>query len=466
MQSHLLSLTLLLTTLLIGCTQPQNELERVLKQKELVVLTRNAASTYYEGPQGPLGLEYDLASGFAEHLGVKLRMEVAGNVGEVLARLAEGEADFAAAGLTVTKPRQLWARFTPPYQQITQQLVYRTGTKKPNSLNELTGNLEIVADSSHEERLHTLHTEYHNLSWTENKEAESEELLTLVWERLIDYTVADSNEVLMNQRYLPELRVAFDLTEPEPLAWAFPKFKDESLFNAASDYFNTLRESGKLGQLLERYYGHLNNFDYVGTRTFQQHIQQRLPEYRHLFEYAAKEFGIDWVLLAATAYQESHWDPDAVSPTGVRGIMMLTKATAGEIGVNERTDPVESIRGGGFYLNKMINKIPERIQEPDRSWLALAAYNIGYGHLEDARKITQTRGGDPDSWKDVKENLPLLRKRKWYKKTKHGYARGNEALRYVENIRSYYAILSWQVEKEKPSFTPPPKAMNIDSPTL
>lgn len=457
---------LLLLTLLGGCSEPQNDLQRVLASGELVVLTRNAATTYYIGPQGPLGLEYDLALGFAQSLGVTLRMEVAGNVSEVLAQLAEGKADLAAAGLTVTPPRQLWARFTPPYQQITQQLVYRSGNKKPKGLNELDGSLEIVAASSHEEQLRRLHGDHLNLSWKVNREAESEELLTLVWERLIDYTVADSNEVMMNQRFLPELRVAFDLTEPESLAWAFPKFRDDSLHQAASDYFHTLQESGELARLLERYYGHLEKFDYVGTRTFQQHIQQRLPEYRPLFEYAAKEFGIDWVMLAATAYQESHWNPEAVSPTGVRGIMMLTRVTAREVGVSQRRDPVESIRGGALYLSQLMRKIPERIQEPDRSWLALAAYNIGFGHLEDARIITQKRGGNPDSWKDVKENLPLLQKGKWYKKSKHGYASGTQAVHYVENIRSYYAILGWQLEKERPTITPPPRAIAIDSPAL
>ncbi len=456
----------LLGLLLFNHEEPENELQRVLMDNKLVVLTRNAASTYYEGPHGPVGLEYDLAKGFADELGVELRLEVASNVSEVLSRLAEGEADLAAAGLTITPPRQVWARFTPPYQHITQQLVYRTGSRKPKSLDHLSGSLEIVAGSSHEERLHELHTTHKNLSWTENEEAESEELLSLVWERLIDYTVADSNEVLMNQRYFPELRVAFDLSEPEPLAWAFPKYKDGSLFQAASDYFNTIRENGVLEKLIERYYGHLEDFDYVGTRNFQRHIKQLLPKYRELFEYSAQEFGLDWMLLAATAYQESHWNPDAVSPTGVRGIMMLTQVTADELGVSEREDPVESIRGGALYLSRLKQKIPERIQEPERSWLALAAYNIGYGHLEDARKLTQHRGGNPDSWKDVKENLPLLRQRKWYKKTRHGYARGNEAVRYVENIRSYYAILSWQIEKETPSFSPPPKAISIDNPSL
>lgn len=456
----------LLPLMLVACSEPDTELERVKHSGTLHVLTRNSATTYYEGPDGPTGLEYDLVKGFADELGVKLNMEVASNVSEVLAKLAEGKADLAAAGLTATAPRKLWARFTPAYQEITQQLVYRVGTRRPRNLSRLDGTLEITAKSSHEEQLHKLHSEYRDLNWVENKEVDSEELLTMVWERLIDYTIADSNEVAMNQRYYPELRVAFDISEPQPLAWAFPKFKDDSLYQAASDYFRRLKESGRLEQLIERYYGHLQDFDYVGTRTYMRHMRTRLPEYRKLFEYSAREFGLDWRLLAATAYQESHWDPAAVSPTGVRGMMMLTKVTASELGVQERADPVQSIRGGALYLSRMIKKIPERIQEPDRSWLALAAYNIGYGHLEDARVITQNQGGDPDSWKEVKERLPLLRKRKWYRQTKHGYARGNEAVRYVENIRSYYDILVWFTDQEVPPPPQPSRALNIGSPAL
>ncbi len=451
---------------LFGCSKPENELERIKHSGTLHVITRNAATTYYEGPEGPTGLEYDLAKGFADKLGVKLQMEVAGNVSEVLAKLAEGEADLAAAGLTVTAPRKLWARFTPPYQMITQQLVYRVGTRRPRSLARLNGTLEITSQSSHEEQLHTLHSKYRNLSWTTNKEAESEELLSMVWEKLIDYTIADSNEVSMNQHYYPELRVAFDISEPQPLAWALPKFKDDSLYKAASDYFRELKKSGKLDKLIERYYGHLEDFDYVGTRIYIRHTHTRLPKYRQLFKYSAKEYGLDWRLLAATAYQESHWDPKAVSPTGVRGIMMLTSVTAKELGVKERTDPVQSIRGGALYLSRLLKKLPERIQEPDRSWLALAAYNIGYAHLEDARIITQDQGGDPDSWKDIKTSLPLLTKRKWYRKTKHGYARGNETVRYVENIRSYNDILVWLTEQEVPPPPQPPRALKVNSSAL
>ena len=145
---------------------------------------------------------------------------------------------------------------------------------------------------------------------------------------------------------------------------------------------------------------------------------------------------------------------------------MLTKITADELGVDKRTDPVQSIRGGALYLSKLMQKIPERIQEPDHSWLALAAYNIGYGHLEDARVITQKKGNNPDSWKDVKDNLPLLRKRKWYRHTKNGYARGNEAVRYVENIRSYYDVLVWFTDQEKPNTPPPSRALEIANPAL
>jgi membrane-bound lytic murein transglycosylase F len=461
-----LLLLLWLPFFLSGCNEPKNELERVQQQGKLVVLTRNAATTYYEGPQGYTGLEYDLARGFAEKLGVQLEMVVAANVSEVLSLLAQGKADLAAAGLTVTHPRQQWARFTPSYQEITQQLVYRSGKRRPRSLDKLDGILEITASSSHEEQLHMLQMKHRNLSWSENHELESEDLLTMVWDKVLDYTVADSNEVAMYRRFYPELRVAFDISQPQQLAWAFPKHEDDSLYLAASDYFKQLKESGYLARLIERYYGHLEDFDYVGTRTYMLHMHQRLPRYRAMFEYAATEFGVDWRLLAATAYQESHWDPDAISPTGVRGIMMLTKATASDLGVDRRTDPVQSIRGGALYLKQMLGKIPQRISEPDHSWLALAAYNIGFGHLEDARIITQRQGGDPDSWKDVKQYLPLLRKHKWHSQTKHGYARGNEAVRYVENIRSYYDILSWFTDQERPDAPTSPKALRIATPAL
>jgi membrane-bound lytic murein transglycosylase F len=457
----------LLSLLLAGCDLiPRTQLERVQDDGVLRVLTRNGATTYYEGPYGPAGMEYELAAGFARYLGVKLQLEVPDTLAQVLADIAAGKADMAAAGLTVTDERRRQLNFSTSYQRITPQLVYRIGTGSPQDLDALHGSFEVVAGSSHAERLRALQGEYPNMSFVENQELESEELLNLVWEQVIDYTVADSNEVAITRRFYPELRVAFDISGPEPLAWAFPPGDDHSLLDKANQYLHGLRDSGKLDELLEKYYAYVAEFDYVGTRRFMQHIEQRLPDYQAWFEQAGKKTGIDWRLLAAIGYQESHWNPDAVSPTGVRGLMMLTQDTMKHLGIDEsRHDPKTSIQGGARYIARVKRRLPKRIKDPARTWLALAAYNIGYGHLEDARVLAEHDGANPDKWVDVKKYLPRLSQKKWYKDTRNGYARGQEAVRYVENIRSYYDILVWVTEHEHPP-QPPSPALTIQSPAL
>jgi len=462
-----LLLCLPVSVLLAGCEQKRSALEEVLHRGYLVVLTRSAPTTYYETDGEVMGMEYDLVQEFARRLGVEARFVVAPNVTVLLDRLARGDADFAAAGLTATADRRQWLRFTPGYQEVAPKLVYRiNGAGRPRSLAELDGHLEVLAQSSHAERLRELQAEYPDLEWVENDAADSAELLALVWEGVVDYTVADSHELRRSQHFYPELRAAFSIGPPEPLAWAFPKRPDDSLYNRAVSYFEQMEQNGRLQYLVDRHYGHLGAFDYVGTRAFRRHINRRLPPFQPVFVYAAEEFGLDWKLLAAISYQESHWDPKAVSPTGVRGLMMLTQPTARSLGVRKRTDPVQSIRGGAIYFKQLRERIPERIEEPDRTWLALAAYNVGMGHLEDARILTEIRGGNPDLWADVKESLPLLRQKKWYERTRHGYARGDEAVLYVENIRTYYETLNWVVEQERPPEKKPPDALRVESPVL
>lgn len=435
---------LTLSQLITACSEPVSLLQQIKKDGVLYVATRNSATTYYEASDGKTGLEYDLASRFASELGVELKLITPSNLADIMSMVSRSEVHFAAAGLTVTEPRKHWVRFSTPYQNITQQLVYRMGNDRPRKINDLKGkHLEVLANSSHVDQLEDLQAAHPELSWVENAELGSDELLNLVWEQVIDFSIADSNEIVLNQRFYPELRVAFDISESQPLAWAFPKSDDDSLYNAASDFINRIKKTGELDTLIDRYYGHIEKFNYVGTRTYIKHVHKRLKKYQPLFEAAAKQHELDWRLLAAVGYQESHWNPRARSPTGVRGIMMLTLPTAEYLGVKNRIDPEQSISGGAKYLAKLMKRIPKRVQEPDRTWFALAAYNIGLGHLEDARIITEVRGGNPDAWTDVKENLPLLSRRKWYRKTKHGYARGREPVHYVENIRSYYDILIW-----------------------
>ena len=445
---------------------PTSHLQRVKDEGVLRVLTRNNATTFYQGPHGPAGLEYDLVSAFAEYLEVRLKLEIPETLSQVLQKIQAGEADIAAAGLTVTDERKALFNFGTSYQRITPQLVYRVGTRSPKNLDALHGSLEVVSDSSHAERLRSLQVEHPELSFQETKELDSEELLNLVWEQVIDFTVADSNEVAISRRFYPELRVAFDISPPEALAWAFPPGEDRSLVDKADEFLNALKENGQLDRLLKRYYAYVSEFDYVGTRRYMKHIDQRLPSYQAWFEQAGKDTGVDWRLLAAIGYQESHWNPKAVSPTGVRGLMMLTKATMQQMGINKnRHDAQASIDGGARYIARVKKRIPSRIKEPDRTWMALAAYNIGYGHLEDARILAKDDGADADKWIDVKKYLPLLSQKKWYQQTRYGYARGREPVRYVENVRSYYDILVWITDKERPPARQTP-ALTVDSPAL
>lgn len=439
-----------------------NLLRQIQNNGELVVISRNSPTTYYEGAEGPTGFEYELAKSFADYLGVDLRIVIPENLNDIFAMLERGEAHLAAAGLTVTEARRKQVLFGPSYQEITEQLVYNNQDMTPKSIEDVAlGNLEVVAGSSHVETLQKLKKDHPGLNWIEHDNRESEELLQLVEEQVIDYTIADSNEVALNQRFLLELRVAFDISEPRKVAWAFPKIEDSSLYDKAMVFFWRSMNNGDVTQLIERHYGHINKFDYVGNRIYLRHIATRLSKYQELYKEAADKYGLDWKLLAAMGYQESHWNPRAVSPTGVRGIMMLTLETAGHLGIKNRLDPKSSIFGGAKYLAQIRRRFSDELQEPDRTWFAMASYNVGFYHVEDARKIAENLGKDPNKWIDLKTTLPLLSRKKWYKETRFGYARGWEPVRYVENIRRYYDMLNYHVSKNDREPRPDPEAFSI-----
>lgn len=451
---------------LAGCGDEQlNALQQVKKSGELVVATRYSATTYYTGPHGKTGFEYDLAHRFADYLGVNLKIVTAATNKEVLAMVKRGDANLAAAGIPVTDELIKQVRFGPAYQEVTPQLVYRRGNTPPDDLEGLQEvKLDVGAGSIPVEFLRKLRRRLPGLTWQAHSGLRSGELLAKVWKGEYDFTVANSNEVAFLRQFYPELRIAFDLTQPKPLAWAFPQGQDNSLYYKAYDFFHKIKHDGTLDQIIARYYGPLNDFDYVETRRFMRYVKKRLPHFVKLFHEAGQKTGFDWRLLAAVGYQESHWNPHAVSPTGVRGIMMLTQDTAQQVNIHNRLNPKQSILGGARYFKMLKDSLPAHIREPDRTWLALAAYNVGAGHVEDARVITEVRGGDSDSWADIKENLPLLLKKKWYKHTKYGYARGDEAVQYVDSIRLYYDLLLWatDIQKSMPGLTITAWDTNID----
>ncbi|MEM7431225.1 MAG: membrane-bound lytic murein transglycosylase MltF [Pseudomonadota bacterium] len=435
---------------LIGtCSTAPPILDQVLELGELRVVTRDSPTAFVYGPDGPSGPEYDLVQAFANDLGVELRIETVQSVSEVIPYLISGRAHMAAAGLSITPARRQDANFGHPYQTVDMHLIYKLGTGKPRSIDEVLGrSVEVVAGTSHVDMLLSIQDHYPELAWTENADVEVADLLEKVAAGEVDFTVADSTEFNIQRHFYPDLRVALDLELGDPLAWAFPIDSGDTLLSRADDFLIQSDRNGTLARVIDRYYGFTEKFDYVGTRNFIRHYESRLPRYRDMFEEAGRQWGVDWRLLAAIGYQESHWRSQAVSPTGVRGIMMLTESTAEYLGIEDRVDPRMSIFGGAQYFARQTERVADSVEEPDRTWMALAAYNVGFNHLKDARQIVEWQGGDPDTWIDMSQALPLLAQRKWYTRVPYGYARGWEPVLYVNNIRSYYNILIWLTDNE------------------
>ncbi|MGH8194278.1 MAG: membrane-bound lytic murein transglycosylase MltF [Woeseiaceae bacterium] len=438
-----------LAALLGTCSSPPPLLDQIAERGQLRVVTRNSPTTYFIGQDGPAGPEYDLVKGFADELGVTLVIETVDAVSEIAPKLLSGRADLAAAGLSMTDARREYLSFGHPYNSVDMHLIYKLGTGKPRSIDQLAGRtIEVVAGSSHADMLRVLSARYPGLKWTENADVEVVDLLEKVAAGELDFTVADSTNFNIQRHFYPELRVALDLQIADPIAWAFRKGDGDRLLARADRYLIDAWRDGLLAQVNDRYYGHAERFDYVGTRAFIRHFDSRLPRFRPLFEEAGRLYGVDWRLLAAIGYQESHWRSQAVSPTGVRGIMMLTQATAEYLDIEDRLDPESSIFGGAEFYARQAERIPDGVQEPDRTWMALAAYNVGYNHVIDARRIVEWQGGDPDAWVDLSKTLPLLARERWYSRLEHGYARGWEPVLYVNNIRNYYNIIRWITSNE------------------
>ena len=436
--------------LLSTCSSPPDLLGKILATGELKVVTRNSPTAYVMGPNGPAGPEYDLVQAFADDLGVRLLIKPVDSVSEILPSLLAGHTDMAAAGLSVTESRREFLNFGHPYQTVDMHLIYRLGTGKPRSMEDVVGRqIEVVAESSHVDVIETLKQAYPGIEYSENADAEVADLLEKVASGQLDMTVADSTEFNIQRHFYPDLRVALDLELDDRLAWGFPKGYGDSLLARADEFLIKIERSGLLARIQDRYYGHTEKFDYVGTRNFIRHYESRLPRFRGMFEQAGAEWDVDWRLLAAIGYQESHWRTQAVSPTGVRGIMMLTLDTAEYLDIDDRLDPRNSIFGGAQYFARQTERVADTVPEPDRTWMALASYNVGFNHLKSAQQITEWQGGNPNRWIDVSESLPLLSQRKWYSRVPTGYARGWEPVLYVNNIRQYYNILKWLTENEE-----------------
>lgn len=460
-----------LIVLIFFIQQGESQLRRIKKSGVLVVITRETPLAHFTHKPDPDHFERRLADMFAGHLGVKSRIDYATSIRELLKTVNTNFADVAAAGLAANVERKPPIRYSKPYMTVEEQVVYLSGGDRPKNFADLeNAHIVIPSESSFEKTLALQQEKYPQLTFnTENTDVLN--LLEEVANGKIEFTMADSLELAAYQQYSPHLRVGFEAVGEQPIAWGFKPLtyypglytllgqfgltewqnalrKDDSLIDVANQFFDKIQQSGELDWLIDVYFQYLQDFDFIDTDTFHRRVAQTLPLYESTFKAAERE-ALDWQLLAALAYQESHWNPNAQSPTGVRGIMMMTLAASKEVKLENRLDPVQSIHAGAEYLERIYNKLPPEITGPDRVWIALASYNIGPAHIADVRKWVAAANGDPNRWQDIREWLPKKTQAAWHSKSKYGYARGNEAVKYVENIRTYYDILKGLILKRE-----------------
>ena len=426
-----------------------SHLTKIKRKKSLNVVLLNAPSTYYIGVEGPQGFEYDLLKAYSEHLGVELKITPARTVKEAIELSKNPVIDITSASLAKTPIREKNFNFGPSYFEVQEQVICHRGMRKkstfPRDVENLAGlNIVVGENTSYSETLESLQNDGYDINVTYTSTASTEELLERVSKHEIDCTVADSNVYALNLRYFPEIAMAFSISGREPLAWLLPKGASELKADMYS-WLNSFHQKGKMTQLKDHYYSYVLFFDYYNTKMFYKRIKSRLPKYENMFKEAATRFGIPWTLLASISYQESHWNARAKSFTGVRGLMMLTRHTAKLLGVKNRLDPKQSIVGGTRHIKQMLKFVGDDVTGENRLKFALAAYNIGLGHIRDAQSLATEIGLDENSWRDLKIVLPLLSQKKYYRDLKYGYARGEEPVKYVESIYNFRDILENQL---------------------
>jgi membrane-bound lytic murein transglycosylase F len=421
----------------------QSALAQIRARGELRVVTLNLPTSYYLGAHGTRGLEFDLARLFAQQLGVNLVMYPVANEQAMQIELENGRADIAAAQITDSQDWDRVGLAAQPYGNIPQLVVYRRDKVRPSAVSQFAAaKLAVRAGSPQERQLEVLKQAVPKMHWIETAPYWADPLED-VDAGDADYAITDAREFSFSRHLYPTVMVGFELPQQRPVQWIV-RHGASDLLSQVNGFFAALSQSGKLAPLLQRSTGDSRSFVYEESREFQNMMTERLPRFRSWFEQASAESGLDWRLIAAVAYQESKWDPVALSEDGAQGVMMLMAETAAQLGVKDRTNPQQSIFAGARYLATVHDKIPERIPEPDRTWFTVAAYNAGFGHIEDARVLAASLGKNSDSWADVRGQLPLLQQERWYAKAKHGYARGWEPVQMVDRVQRFLTLLEWQ----------------------
>jgi membrane-bound lytic murein transglycosylase F len=409
---------------------------------QITVLTTEDPLIYSKSKHGgeASGIDHDLLSSFAGHYNLNLKFVVLPDQAAVMQALQNGQGDIGAARLS-TPDQNSGLLSSPAYDESSLSLFCHVKAQVEN-IEDLAGMKVLIQNKDLEvglfERLRTLAPKT-KFEVIETRKVS--DIMADVAVRNFDCAIVDDLSGEFYNRYHTSIEKVSVLTKPQAVNWVMAGGR-EDLQALLQAWFQRASREDEIMRVNDRYKSFLSELGKNELRIFFRDQEEVLPEYRQTFKQAADKHRLPWQLIAAVAYQESHWNPEARSYTGVRGLMQLTTETADHVGIEDRTDPVQSIWGGTKYLRYLLNKIPSYLNSRDRISLALAAYNVGFAHLRDAQKLAERMGRNPNSWHQMREILPLLEDDSYASELEFGPARGKETVDFVERVRSFYSLMT------------------------
>ena len=425
-----------------GCSKESSKLKQIKSNGILRIALVADPPHYFPSKVKERGYDFELVSHYATSIDVELEIIKTNTSNEIIFLLNQGKVDIGILGSSPEFDQKNIENVVTYNNSKWYVIGNRANRQLPKSIDSIEPNTMIVANGSNASfMLHSIGEDYPSLLWDELKNTNVRSILERINENHSKISIISEDIYAYYQYLFPETKKIFVLPIKYPSRWLVKNNNNLSFLYSINSFFNKYKQNGKLEKIGKTYYEHLSAFDYVDIRYYLKRINKKLPKYKKYFVEAAKNSALDARIIAAVSYQESHWNRKARSPTGVRGMMMLTLDTAKRVGVKNRLNAKQSIFGGAKYLKILYESFSNTIEEPDRLWFTLAAYNIGLGHVEDARTITKSQGDNPNSWIDVEKHIPKLSQKKWYKKTKYGFARGHEPIEFVRRVRRYYDIL-------------------------
>ncbi len=431
------------------------DLDKIKERGFLIAILENSSTGFFIYKGRPMGYEYDLISRYAESIGVDLDIKITSSIDSAFAMLNDGQGDILAYNLTVTKERKKRMSFTDSHFTTRQVLVQ----KKPENWRDMTlddindalirSQVELAGkeiyvrkNSAYAERLRNLSDEIGGdiLINEVNDSLETEKLIAKVARGEIPYTVADETVALVNAAYFPDIDVETPISFEQQIAWAVRPNAD-SLNSSINEWIAQLKRTPVYNVIYNKYFRNARGSNLRARSDYSSMGGSKISVYDDMIKEQGKRLGWDWRLVASQIYQESKFDPNVVSWAGAVGLMQMVPETGERFGAENLYDPEESLKAGVSYLIYLDDLWSKTVSdEEERRKFVLASYNVGLGHVVDARELTEVYGGNPVLWEDVSEYLLKKSDPEYFNHevVTSGYCRGQEPVNYVRQILSRY----------------------------